>query len=109
VACPAAQNLFVHDESAHPHGSEQHFGPTYGTMMEWVRKVQANLRSGNGAFLGLESATARGVVGRRAPSSASLSMVVLTAIVIVIVVGITSYDLATRRRHKAAARKVAAA
>lgn len=99
----------MHDESAHPSGVEEHFSPTHGTMMAWVRKIQANLRSGNGAFLPLELATARGVMGRRAPSSASLAMLILTCIVVVIIVGVTSFDFITRRRQKGSFQKVAAA
>lgn len=78
-------------------------------MMAWVRKIEANLRSGNGAFLPLESATARGITGRRAPSSASLAMLILTCVVVVIIIAVTSLDLVTRRRQKATFQKVAAA
>ena len=35
-----AQNLFVHDESAHPAGESEAAGSSRGTMMEWVRKIQ---------------------------------------------------------------------
>ena len=34
------QNLFVHDESAHPAGDAEAAGSARGTMMEWVRKIQ---------------------------------------------------------------------
>lgn len=53
-----AQNLFVHDESAHPAGDAEAAGSTRGTMMEWVRKIQvciqmppAVVQSSSGASL----------------------------------------------------------
>ncbi len=93
-----AQNLFVHDESAHPAGGAEAAGSARGTMMEWVRKIQANLRSGNGAFLTLEANAARGVSGRRAASSASVAMLVLSGLVVLVLVGFALYDQVARRR-----------
>ncbi|BDA42853.1 probable polygalacturonase [Coccomyxa sp. Obi] len=94
----SVQNLFVHDESAHPAGGSEEASSARGTMMEWVRKIQANLRSGNGAFLKLEANAARGVVGRRAASSASVAMLVLSAVMAVALVGFVIYDQIARRR-----------
>ncbi len=59
---------------------------------------QANLRSGNGAFLKLEANAARGVVGRRAASSASVATLVLSVIMAVALVCFVIYDQITRRR-----------
>ena len=97
-----AQNFFVHDESAHPHGGEDHVGLAHSTMMEWVRKIEGNLRSGNGAFLSLESNTAKGVAGRRAPSSGGVVIIVLTAIVIAVLIGASACDFLLKRRTKGA-------
>ncbi|KAK9909603.1 hypothetical protein WJX75_004848 [Coccomyxa subellipsoidea] len=107
----SVQNLFVHDESAHPAGGTEAAGSTRGIMMEWVRKIQANLRSGNGAFLNLEANAARGVTGRRAASSASVAMLILSGLVVLALVGFALYDQVARRRSgaKAAFEKVASA
>lgn len=109
--CLCAQNLFVHDESAHPAGGTEAAGSTRGVMMEWVRKIQANLGSGNGAFLNLEANAARGVTGRRAASSASVAMLILSGLVVLALVGFALYDQVARRRSgaKAAFEKVASA
>ena len=53
------QDFFVHDESAHPKGGEEHVGLAHGMMMQWVRKIEGNLRSGAGAFLPLEQSAAK--------------------------------------------------
>ncbi len=53
------QSFFVHDESAHPKGAEEHVGLAHGLMMQWVRKIEGNLRSGAGAFLPLEQNAAK--------------------------------------------------
>lgn len=70
MACPM-QNLFVHDESAHPHGKEDHVGSTRSTMMAWVRKIEGNLRNSQKAFLGLEANPAAGVDNRATRSKES--------------------------------------
>ena len=59
MGCPM-QNLFVHDESAHPHGKTDNVGSTRSTMMAWVRKIESNLRNSQKAFLGLEANPAAG-------------------------------------------------
>ena len=109
--CTCVQNLFVHDESAHPAGGGEPADSARGIMMEWVRKIQANLRSGNGAFLTLEANAARGVHGRRAASSASVAMLILSGLVVLVLVGFALYDQVARRRSgaKAAFEKVASA
>ena len=111
ILCACAwQNFFVHDESAHPHSGEDHVGLAHSTMMEWVRKIEANMRSGNGAFLPLERNTARGVAGRRAPSSGGIRIILLTGIVLLVLVGATACDFLWKRRTKGAPfEKVAAA
>lgn len=80
-------------------------------MMEWVRKIEANLRSGNGAFLTLEANAARGVTGRRAASSASVAMLVFSGVVVAVLVCFALVDQLSRRRPgaKPAFEKVASA
>jgi hypothetical protein len=104
------QNFFVHDESAHPHVGEDHVGLAHSTMMEWVRKIEGNMRTGNGAFLPLERNTARGVAGRRAPSSGGVVIILLTGVVLLVLVGATACDyLVKRRTNGVPFEKVAAA
>ena len=90
----------MHDESAHPKGGEEHVGLAHGMMMQWVRKIEGNLRSGAGAFLPLEQNAAKGVLGRRAASSASALLIVLISVVVTVVVGATACDMVLKRRTK---------
>ena len=91
----------MHDESAHPHGKEDHVGSTRGTMMAWVRKIENNLRSSKKAFLGLEANAAPGVSGRRAASSASVVIIVLLGVVFLVFVvsGIVGHFDIRSKRH----------
>ena len=95
------QELFVHDESAHPHGREDPGGSARATMMAWVRRIENNLRISNKAFLGLEANAASGVLGRRAASSASVIIIVLVAIVFMVFVvsGIVGHFDMRAKRH----------
>ena len=98
------QNLFVHDESAHPHGKEDGVGSTRSTMLAWVRKIENNLRSSHKAFLGLEANAAMGVSGRRAASSASVIIIVLLGIVFMVFVvsGVVGhFDMRSKRHARA--------
>ena len=95
------QELFVHDESAHPHGREDQGGSARATMMAWVRRIENNLRISNKAFLGLEANAASGVLGRRAASSASVIIIVLVAVVFMVFVvsGIVGHFDMRAKRH----------
>ena len=91
----------MHDESAHPHGKEDHVGSTRSTMMAWVRKIEGNMRSSNKAFLGLEANAASGVSGRRAASSASVIIIALLGIVFLVFVvsGVVGHFDMRAKRH----------